>query len=845
MKKIVVAFFVALVAAVTVASDDGFVVSKVISRQRWPIADTVDIDFKLSQPEQYASVAYGAEVRVCLAVDGQSHVLDAKSLNRTCVFGSGFHRISWIPTQEFAGRRIKDAVFTVEIVSAPIHASYMIVDLETGACSYEGIDFTNRVSEAVFKSAKMAFRYCPSTTSAAWAAISGGADCFTIGSPATESGRRGGSSGATENQRQVRLTKGFWIGVYPVTWLQWTKLGGARTTQTASSYDFNPAIGLSYDIIRGADTATSGYRYPTTDKVNPQTPLGRLRSLTGCAFDLPTEAQWEYACRAGTTTRYYWGTSFNSAYITGESAVGQKHPNKWGIYDLIGGVHQWTTTLGRRDSGSDDSNRINYTDYEPAGVSKIDDPEGETPDYDNPYRITRGTHMVAKNDSDATRSAYRFPQKSDSSDYCGCRFALVEGNTQDSSQGLNGFNFSGITVRSREPWEEKVDIDFELAVPSGMSSNDPVKISVAAVDGLDAIGMDEESFDTLYARAGRNRIVWTPSAALKGRHFDCLTLSMKVVACESVTPRYMAVDLATGALAYYPDSYSNEVVSARNMSERMIFRRCAATISDEWKSLSGGKDYFLIGSPSDEKGRRQGTSEDQQQVRLTKDFWFGVFPVTWLQWTRLGGARTVDASAKYNFYPARRLSYETIRGADTATSGYRYPTENAVDSSKPLGILRERTGLAFDLPTESQWEYACRAGTTTRYFWGTSWDDRQNYVTSDSTGEVNPVGRKLPNKWGIYDLIGAVHQWTTTLGRRTDSGSDESNRINHISGDDPKGETPDYDNPYRVARGTCASASKDSSATRSAYRYPLRTSGPEDSVLQFCGCRFALTIGEE
>ena len=833
MKKLVFVFVCVLSVTALLASDGGFAVSQVSAVQRWPWNRKVDIGFRMSQPSAYAATSWGAAVQVAVTYDGETHVLPREALSCDTIFGSGCQTITWTPGAELGNARIESAVFSVTVTNAPVHATYMVVDLDSGVRKYAGADFAEQVNSDIYKRSKMVFRYCPATTSDAWMSISGGNDYFTIGSPTTESGRRDGTS---ENQQNIRLTKGFWFAVFPTTWMQWTKLGGARSTQTSATYDCYPACGLTYDVVRGADTSTSGYRYPTSKDVDASTPLGRLRTLTGVAFDLPTEAQWEYACRAGTTSRYFWGSTFNSDYVSGECVVGTKKSNNWGIFDLIGGVHQWTTTLGRRtDAGGSANDRIDYT----AG----DDPEGETPTYDNPYRITRGTCSSAKADSNATRSAYRYPQKTSAPGEqarCGCRFALTEGaDVETAASIVSGVVVSDVMIRSREPWEEKVDIDFTLG---GIDAADAIKLALILSNGLERVSADESAFDTLFAHNGRNRIVWTPGRQHKGSHFERLTVSIVPAADANAVPEYMVVNLMDGSFIYYPESYSEQVNSNRNKSDHMAFRRCFATTSDKWKAISGGKDYYMIGSPTTEGGRRSGTSEDQKSVRLTKDFWLAVFPTTWVQWATLGGSRSTETSATYDFYPARGLTYDAIRGADTSTSGYHYPTSKDVDASTPLGRLRALTGVAFDLPTEAQWEYACRAGTTTKYFWGTAADSSRTYIMSDGSWGTNPVGSKLPNGWGIYDLIGGVHQWTTTLGWRSADTSTEANRIDHRGGDDPEGETPTYDNPYRVTRGSCCTGAGDSGATRSAYRYPQKTSDPAAS--DWCGCRFALTISE-
>lgn len=84
-------------------------------------------------------------------------------------------------------------------------------------------------------------------------------------------------------------------------------------------------------------------------------------------------------------------------------------------------------------------------------------------------------------------------------------------------------------------------------------------------------------------------------------------------------------------------------------------------------------------------------------------------------------------------------------------------------------VTADLTQNGYRLPTEAQWEYACRAGTTTTYFWGdTSGDpdvttETYAWYFSNSNGTTHGVGQKLPNPWGLYDIVGDVYQWCWDL----------------------------------------------------------------------------------
>jgi formylglycine-generating enzyme required for sulfatase activity len=219
----------------------------------------------------------------------------------------------------------------------------------------------------------------------------------------------------------------------------------------------------------------------------------------------------------------------------------------------------------------------------------------------------------------------------------------------------------------------------------------------------------------------------------------------------------------------------------------------------------------------------------------------GVFEVTQKQWERvMGGGPSSFTNAIYgDSRPVQTVSYDVIRGVSAGTN---WPANSNVDADSFMGQLRARTGKAFDLPTEAQWEYAGRAGTTTalnsgknlttttncpnvaevgRYWYNGGSPSTRNVDTSGPTAKV---GSYLPNAWGLYDIHGNVSElcldWKGTYPRTVS---------------DPKGATTGR---FRVFRG--------GSWNFHAYfcRVTLRYGLDPDGAFNGLGFRAALPFGQ-
>ena len=163
---------------------------------------------------------------------------------------------------------------------------------------------------------------------------------------------------------------------------------------------------------------------------------------------------------------------------------------------------------------------------------------------------------------------------------------------------------------------------------------------------------------------------------------------------------------------------------------------------------------FKMRSPADEAGHRE--AEDQVDVTLTQGFWLGKTEVTQAQWKAVMKTTPWENDGyvkKGSDYPAVHVSWEDAMSF----------CQKLTEKERSAGRLQR--DWEYTLPTEAQWEYACRAGTRTRYSFGDDADELGRYGwlddNADYIGEkyAHEVAKKLPNAWKLHDMHGNVWEW--------------------------------------------------------------------------------------
>jgi len=181
--------------------------------------------------------------------------------------------------------------------------------------------------------------------------------------------------------------------------------------------------------------------------------------------------------------------------------------------------------------------------------------------------------------------------------------------------------------------------------------------------------------------------------------------------------------------------------------------------------INGGT--FTMGSPSNEPGRY--IYEVQHQVTISS-FYMSIYEVTQGEYHEImntnpshfrGYNLPVENVSWYNAveYCNRRSQHEGLIPAYTIDKSKSDPNNsNAYDDVKWV-VTWNRNANGYRLPTEAEWEYACRADTTTAYNTGASISDNTGWYFDNSDGTTHPVGQKPPNAWGLYDMHGNVWEW--------------------------------------------------------------------------------------
>ncbi|MFC1694466.1 SUMF1/EgtB/PvdO family nonheme iron enzyme, partial [Candidatus Latescibacterota bacterium] len=444
--------------------------------------------------------------------------------------------------------------------------------------------------------------------------------------------------------------------------------------------------------------------------------------FTKNGYRLPTEAEWEYACRAGTTTAYNTGDSesdLSSAgwYISNSSSkthpAGQKTTNAWGLYDMHGNVWEWCNDWYSSD----------YNDSSPST-----DPTGST---SGSLRVVRG------------------------------------GSWNNSPGDCQSAGRSGIDLTYK-------NFNFGFRVVRGAFT--PGYTISGTVTGTDGVMV------TLSGDISDSQLVATDGGSY------------------SFTVEHSGSYLVIPSKDGYTFSPTSQTFNNMTSGQTQDF-----TATED-----APKEIVMVSIPagSFEMGSNDG-AENEKPVHTV----------------------TLDYSFEMSAYEITQGQYETVAGENPSyfSGSDNLPVEDVsrTDILKFCNSLSDKDGLercydedswdcdftknGYRLPTEAEWEYACRAGTTTKYYTGDSESDlaQAGWYEGNSEKKTHSVGQKEPNAWGLYDMYGNIREWCHDWSAVSAYQADYLNTSSHNPTGPPSGVQP-------VVRG--GSYGSNTGECRSAYR---------------------------
>lgn len=227
-----------------------------------------------------------------------------------------------------------------------------------------------------------------------------------------------------------------------------------------------------------------------------------------------------------------------------------------------------------------------------------------------------------------------------------------------------------------------------------------------------------------------------------------------------------------------------------------------------FKMLPINSGDFLIGSPATEKNR-PANEEPQKNIHLSA-FWMGAFEVTRDEFDVFYKDESTSMNEDVDAITRPSPQYVDLTWGMGKEGGYPVNSMSQLGALMYCRWLYQKTGIFYRLPTEAEWEYACRAGTRTAYYFGddSTQLDQYAWYAKNSEDKYHKVGQKLPNAWGLYDMLGNLMEWTI------DHYSEK--RYDNITGADPMAEANASKYPKALRGGGFTDIAGD---VRSAKRF--------------------------
>ncbi len=400
-------------------------------------------------------------------------------------------------------------------------------------------------------------------------------------------------------------------------------------------------------------------------------------------------------------------------------------------------------------------------------------------------------------------------------------------------------NIASDVTLSRNTATRQLEIHYTLTGEPGIVTAD---IQTNYVDGgvTKWASIGEENFANIVGDVNRvvtnvgvvSTIWWKPERVWPDRKIPAsgVRAVLKAWATNS-PPDYMVVDLlAKKSLRFYTSTNAIPFGVQDNIyrTEKLVMRRIPAA-GVVWRMGCGtAAETNAVGNTT------RATQAPPHKVTLTEDYYMGIYEVTQSQWSNVfvyAGVRT-NTGANYRsilvpsefstaedspLRPVEYVSHWGVRGTTNTTVNVAVDWPNnsplhLLDDRYWLGRFRAFTGLQVAFPTEAQWEYACRAGTSSVYNNGTASDSDVAWIGGNSSSQTHVVGLKKPNAWGLYDMHGNVAEMCLDYYNES-----SPNTYALVDETDPKGAV-ECSQGTRAARGGCWSWTSEYTPSCRRYR---------------------------
>jgi len=497
---------------------------------------------------------------------------------------------------------------------------------------------------------------------------------FKMGSPEEEPGRYDDES----PQHSVEIKEGYWLFDTPVTQALWLEVMGENPSKFDS--ETRPVEQVSWDDCQ-----------KFFNKINQQ--------VLGLNLGLPSEAMWEYACRAGTKTIYSFGDNaeelhqyawFSENAEKKTHSVAEKKPNQWGLHDMLGNVWEWVADVW-------------HAGYEGApldGAAWLES-ASET------GRVVRGGSWF------------------DSARYCRSAYRGRSGS---------GYRSGNLGFRPARVQDPLVGAQPELSEKAAEAEPAALRLARGAATAL-KFSLQEKKIVQSIPEADELR--------LRSDRGVLILRKMQKPAWADAMGR---------------DRYG------------LWFEFVVEDVRQRMRWIAPGS--FLMGSPEDEVGRSR-NERVQQAETLTKGYWLFDTPVTQALWLALMGSNpSYHRPVEDNLTLFQKTKIKMGFAQKKSEIYPNHPVER-VSWDECQAFLKNLSfrlsGMKLALPSEAQWEYACRAGTITPFSSGEDVDPtRVNYNGNASyhgtsrgeyRGKTMAVKSWPANPWGLYEMHGNIHEW--------------------------------------------------------------------------------------